>query len=315
MAARQRRGRGAELGPPELLDDAGHLVRVARQAHVAFAQYSTRSGVPPVQYAILLAVVSAPGIDQKTVCDLASLDRSTVADSVRRLVRDGLLSKERHPDDRRRNVLLPTAEGTRRVRREMPRLRQADDVFLSVLAVQRRARLIRQMHTIAFAHRVDPRTVELERPPVGDVTIAETTRAFGRLVRVCNQAYEAHWSAIVGRTITPVQYALLHVSCKYGALDQRTLGELASVDKSTSAPVVQRLTSKGLLQVGADVDDGRRKLIEPTARGRMKLRAIAADVRSTHEALLEPLVEKERLGFITALRQVVSSYALRPVLL
>ncbi|MCU1437937.1 MAG: marR [Naasia sp.] len=64
-----------------------------------------------MQYAAMELLVRRPGASQKAIGEDLGLDRSTVADVVRRMEAAGLLERSRDPDDNRRNVVVLTARG------------------------------------------------------------------------------------------------------------------------------------------------------------------------------------------------------------
>ena len=68
------------------------------------------------QFGVLNSLADGPGIDQRQVGERISLDRSTVADVVNRLVRRGLIAKVRDPADGRRDMLSLTAAGRSQLR-------------------------------------------------------------------------------------------------------------------------------------------------------------------------------------------------------
>lgn len=95
----------------ELPNYIGHLIRRAEQVHTAlWAQHVSREITSP-KFAILNALSRDPGMDQRTLARLTSLDRSTVNQMIRRLTDQHLVSQVRDEADRRRTLLSLTAEG------------------------------------------------------------------------------------------------------------------------------------------------------------------------------------------------------------
>lgn len=89
----------------------GALIRRAQQVHVALWSRDVSDRLSSVQYAVLELLTHLPGSSQKTIGDELGLDRSTVADVVRRMEAAGLLDRTRDPDDHRRNVVVLTDGG------------------------------------------------------------------------------------------------------------------------------------------------------------------------------------------------------------
>jgi len=86
------------------LHSAGYLLRRSQQVHTD-AWSRTVAQVTGPQYAVLVAIEGWPGADQKRVGQLASLDKSTVAGIVARLVEYGWVDRLSDPKDRRRRLL------------------------------------------------------------------------------------------------------------------------------------------------------------------------------------------------------------------
>jgi len=89
----------------------------------------------------------------------------------------------------------------------------------------------------------------------------------GHLLRRALQAMNELWDEEVSHTITSPQFAALNALYCEPGLDQRTLGRRISLDRSTVAEVVARLSSRGLIRTERDSRDARRKVIRLTTRG------------------------------------------------
>lgn len=103
----------------ELSDQTGHLLRRAQQRHQELWLREVSTEVSSVQFAALTVLAGSPEASQRDLGDALELDRSTIADLVGRMVRRGLVERERSGDDRRRYVLRLTPAG----RAELDRLR------------------------------------------------------------------------------------------------------------------------------------------------------------------------------------------------
>lgn len=97
----------------DMYQQPGHLIRRALQVHNQLWASEVSSDVTSTQFAVLSAIAVNPAIDQNTLAREASLDTSTAADVVNRLVARGYLARTKDPDDRRRNLLTLTDEGAR----------------------------------------------------------------------------------------------------------------------------------------------------------------------------------------------------------
>jgi DNA-binding MarR family transcriptional regulator len=86
-------------------------------------------------------------MDQRTLGASVSLDRSTTADVVDRLMKRGLLERTRDPNDRRRNILRLTAGGAGLLQAIAPRTETMNAHLISVLPTDDQAELIRLLRT------------------------------------------------------------------------------------------------------------------------------------------------------------------------
>lgn len=65
-------------------------------------------GVVPGQYAPLLALYETDGLTQAELCERVQVEQPTMANTLARMQRDGLITREPDPDDRRRSRVLLT---------------------------------------------------------------------------------------------------------------------------------------------------------------------------------------------------------------
>lgn len=130
-------------GEPEPLHYTGFLFRRAQQVHVAAWQRHVSPTVSSVQFGLLTVLARLPEASQQELCDELDLDRSTVADLVKRLERRGLIERHRDPNDRRRNRLLLTSAGMATLVELRPRAEEVEHVLTDGLSVEDRADLRR----------------------------------------------------------------------------------------------------------------------------------------------------------------------------
>ncbi|MBD9734181.1 MarR family transcriptional regulator, partial [Streptomyces sp. H28] len=135
----------------DLATHPGHLARRLQQAHHLLWNTMVSEDITSPQYAVLNALVAEPGLDQRTVGERVGLDRSTIAEVVARLVRRGLLGKDRDPRDGRRFLLHPTADGERTHRRLTVRTGRMNRVFLAPLDAAEQAVFIELVRRVADA--------------------------------------------------------------------------------------------------------------------------------------------------------------------
>jgi DNA-binding MarR family transcriptional regulator len=129
----------------------------------------------------------------------------------------------------------------------------------------------------------------------------------GHLLRRALQAMNVLWDEEVSHVITSPQFAALNALYREPNLDQRTLGQRISLDRSTMADVVARLSARGLIGAERDARDGRRKTIKLTPKGLSALQQLIPRTRVMTARLVEPLDGDERRELLRLLEAVVKA--------
>jgi len=120
----------------------GHLIRRAQQIAVSvFAQELAVFDVTPVQFAILNALMDAPGTDQVTLAARVAFDAATSGSVIGRLEAKGWVRREASPQDRRRKLLWLTPKGKKAVLAMAPKVAQVQELILQPLKAQERQQL------------------------------------------------------------------------------------------------------------------------------------------------------------------------------
>jgi MarR family transcriptional regulator, temperature-dependent positive regulator of motility len=127
----------------------------------------------------------------------------------------------------------------------------------------------------------------------------------GHLLRRAVQVMNLLWDEEVSRTITSPQFAALNALYTEPDLDQRTLGQRISLDRSTMAEVVSRLCDRGLIRTERDRRDGRRKTIALTTRGLHTVQHLIPRTHAMTDRLVGSLADRERGELLRLLTEVV----------
>lgn len=96
---------------PEPQRHVGNLIRRAQQLHLATWARVASAEITSAQYSILAVLDRLGEASQRELCDEVDLDRSTIADLVRRMEKAGLIARRRAEGDGRRNVVTLTPLG------------------------------------------------------------------------------------------------------------------------------------------------------------------------------------------------------------
>jgi len=105
----------------------------------------------PRQYAVLVAVSQNEGLSQTNLVEKTGVDRSTLADIVRRMLKKGLLQRRRTRDDARAYAVKLTEEGWRILKAADPLAKRVDDKILAALPGQQRERFLQDLTLIVEA--------------------------------------------------------------------------------------------------------------------------------------------------------------------
>lgn len=125
-----------------------HLLHRASQCASDIFQEEVAGDLTPRQYAILLTVAQNEGLSQTDLVERTGIDRSTLADVIRRMLKKGLLQRRRTREDARAYAVKLTEEGWRVLKQTEPLARRADEKVLSVLSNAERDRFIKGLTEI-----------------------------------------------------------------------------------------------------------------------------------------------------------------------
>ena len=133
-----------------------HLLHRAGQcAGDIFLSEMIDSGLTPRQYAVLLTVSENEGLSQTRLVEKTGIDRSTLADVVRRMLKKGLLQRRRTREDARAYAVKVTDEGRRALKIADPIAKQVDERLLCALPASQRDRFLHDLQAIVESLAVD----------------------------------------------------------------------------------------------------------------------------------------------------------------
>jgi MarR family transcriptional regulator, lower aerobic nicotinate degradation pathway regulator len=286
--------------PPGYLDLAhicGHLIRRSQQIHTAIWIDEFGAELTSPQYAVLAALALQPGIDQRRLGELVSLDKSSAADVVARLEAKMWLKRTRDPNDARRNLLELSPAAIFAVERLAPMARRVQDRLIAPVPVTDRPTFIDSLTVVARVDHVSPGHQR------GAAQIAPFDDP-GHLIRRAQQVHTAIWAEEFDRELTGPQYAAMQVLSRSPEINQRVLGEKAALDKSTAADIVLRLVRRGSIVRHRDPEDGRGWVLRLSDEAHDLTRELAPRVSSVQDRLLAPLEPAARDEFLTLLALV-----------
>ena len=133
-----------------LRDGLGFQARViSARANQLFQDLTGQATITPGQYAALLTLHQKGPLTLTELASAISVDRSTLTEMVRRLVRAALIVRTGNGADRRSAVVSLSPEGQAAVLRLTPGVAKVQDVLLATLGQAERRQLMRWIKAIA----------------------------------------------------------------------------------------------------------------------------------------------------------------------
>ena len=123
---------------PEVTSALHLLHRAGQCADELFASQVQESELTPRQFVVLMAVIDSEEPSQTDLVRKTGIDRSTLADIVRRLVERGLLARKRTKKDARMYAVRLTSKGETALKSAQPAARTTDERLLAVISQRER---------------------------------------------------------------------------------------------------------------------------------------------------------------------------------
>lgn len=117
---------------------------------------------------------------------------------------------------------------------------------------------------------------------------------------------------LAGEGLTRNHYAVLSCLADQEGLAQADVSRATGIDESDLVGLLNSVEQQGLARRSRDPHNRRRNLVALTPEGHATLKRLDETVRRANEALLAPLPESERAGFVESLRRVVSGVPAEP---
>lgn len=92
-------------------ESAAYLANLLAKAAARALQERAGTGFAPGQLPVLLELWNGDGLTQRELIDRLDIEQATMANTLARMERDGLVTRRRHPKDRRAQQVFLTARG------------------------------------------------------------------------------------------------------------------------------------------------------------------------------------------------------------
>jgi DNA-binding MarR family transcriptional regulator len=117
----------------------GYLIRRLHQLHYAlFFEECADTDITPVQYGLMTILSINPDADQIAIANALGIDRTNVADVLRRLSDAGLIERRRSEKDKRSVISRLTPAGEAQLKSLYPAMVRAQERLLDCLEPERR---------------------------------------------------------------------------------------------------------------------------------------------------------------------------------
>jgi MarR family transcriptional regulator, temperature-dependent positive regulator of motility len=127
-----------------------HLLRRCIQhANDLFSREIAASNLTKQQFIVLAAVEQNEGISQADLVAITSIDRSTLSEMISRMMEKNFLDTEHAASDRRSKALRLAADGRRALRNARSASERVEQLLLSSLSANDRARFLKMLGSIA----------------------------------------------------------------------------------------------------------------------------------------------------------------------
>ncbi len=149
------KGQRKANGGFELSEAPSHLIRRCQQFYGdLYAREAGRRELTKQQFTLLCALEHNDGASQTTLVEITGIDRSTLAEMVRRMLERGLLSRERTEEDQRANAVAISPSGRKALRSARNAADRAERALLEALPAPERLKFVKSLSQIASAAEV-----------------------------------------------------------------------------------------------------------------------------------------------------------------
>jgi DNA-binding MarR family transcriptional regulator len=146
------KGQRKANGGFELSEAPSHLIRRCQQYFGdLYAREAGSRELTKQQFTLLCALEQNDGASQTTLVEITGIDRSTLAEMVRRMLQRGLISRERTEEDQRANAIAISAAGRKALRGARNAADRAERALLDALPAQERLKFVKSLCQIASA--------------------------------------------------------------------------------------------------------------------------------------------------------------------
>src|SRR5262245_49696943 len=149
----------------DLSQSPSHLLRRCVQyANDLFSREPGASDLTKQQFTVLAAVEQNEGMSQTDLVSITGIDRSTLAEMIRRMIEKGLLDRERTEADQRANAVRIAMAGKKALRSARSASERVERTLLASLSAADRQRLLKMLSSVVDQAETEERSVRGGEP-------------------------------------------------------------------------------------------------------------------------------------------------------
>jgi len=134
----------------DLSQSPSHLLRRCVQyANDLFSHEPGASDLTKQQFTVLAAVEQNEGMSQTELVAVTGIDRSTLAEMIRRMIDKGLLDRERTETDQRANAVRIAMAGRKALRSARSASERVEKTLVASLSAADRAKFLKMLTAVA----------------------------------------------------------------------------------------------------------------------------------------------------------------------
>lgn len=142
----------------EKMDSAGYLINhVARLCFQGLHEQIAPLGLAPAQFMTLLELWREDGLTQKDLVERLDVEQATMANTIARMERDGLIERRPHPEDRRARTIYMTEKAKSLEADATHAAMRVNEDLLATLSVEERSTFIQIMQRVIASKKASKR--------------------------------------------------------------------------------------------------------------------------------------------------------------
>jgi len=146
------KGQRRSNGGFELAEAPSHLIKRCQQYFGdLYAREAGSCELTKQQFTVLAALENNEGVSQTALVEMTGIDRSTLAEMVRRMLERDLVSRKRTEKDARANAVAITGNGRKALRSARSAADRAERLLLEALPPSKRNEFVKALSAIATA--------------------------------------------------------------------------------------------------------------------------------------------------------------------